>query len=315
MGLKTDMALETILRALTLLRWTALGNHLMKKADPVEFYACPPGMPRNLDEIPFWYASEYEFRISGPRNDMRSLNAAILNSGSTTEVFGPSSQHPCYPDGVAGRQIAAPANSKRQKPEQDTVKGGELYKRTADPGVFAGFSANHNLPLISGSWGVTKGYVWCPLRERMDLVDCVHRQIALSGLFQNVRLQGSGDHMTPYQSAFEWKGRAFSCGIDDEVHKVSSSGARLYMRSPLEECNCEGNHELENCFNLVLGLLPQQDLDDSAYNRATCRLKLKYGGIVRWAAMSNDAVFQELGLRSQVYWQNLSATGKSEAVL
>jgi len=190
--------------------------------------------------------------------------------------------------------------------------------------VFAGFSANHNLPDITGSWGSTKGYVWCPLRERVDL-DYVHRQIAMSGLFQNVRPRGSGggpfkktpwNHMTPYKSAFEWKGHAFSCGITDEGRtKASSSGGRLYMQREckLEDSNCKGDRELENCFNLVLGLLPQQDLADSDYNRAFCTLK--YGRRIRWAAMSHDAVFYELGLRSQVYWQNLSTKKKSEAVL
>ena len=166
---------------------------------------------------------------------MRRMNEAILNPGRTwrsgcaTEVFGPSPQHPYYPDGVAGSQIAPSANSKRQKTEQDTVKGGELYNSPVDPsapsltqaieepGVFAGFSAKHNLPDITGSWGSTKGYVWCPLRERVDL-DYVHRQIAMSGLFENVRPRGSGggpfkktpwNHMTPYKSAFEWKGPRF----------------------------------------------------------------------------------------------------------
>jgi hypothetical protein len=91
-------------------------------------------MPLNLDEIPTWYASEYEWRISGPRNDMRRMNEAILNpgrawrSGCATEVLGPSPQYPYYPDGVAGSQIAPSANSKRQKTEQDTVKGGRAVQ-------------------------------------------------------------------------------------------------------------------------------------------------------------------------------------------
>ena len=203
MGAKSDLALETKLRELTSLRWTALAIHLVKKTDPVRFVTKasrgsrfdvrPPDMPLNLDEIPTWYASEYEWRISGPRNDMRRMNEAILNPGRTwrsgcaTEVFGPSPQYPYYPDGVAGSQIAPSANSKRQKTEQDTVKGGELYNSPVDPsapsltqaieepGVFAGFSANRNLPDIRVSWGAANGYVWCPCGNAWTSTTCIGR--------------------------------------------------------------------------------------------------------------------------------------------
>jgi hypothetical protein len=37
MGAKSDLALETKLRELTSLRWTALAIHLVKKTDPVRF--------------------------------------------------------------------------------------------------------------------------------------------------------------------------------------------------------------------------------------------------------------------------------------
>ena len=87
-----------------------------------------------------------------------------------------------------------------------------------------------------------------PLRNRVDL-DRVHRQIATSGEFEDVRPHGSGGgpfkenpwgHMNPYQSAFKWRSQPFMCGITDEgKHMPSSSGARLYLRGPdklVEEC-------------------------------------------------------------------------------
>ena len=134
-------------------------------------------------------------------------------------MFGPSPRFQYYPAGIFGTQIARPANSKRKHADKDVVKQGEMYKSPADPfgptlaraieepGVFAGFSARHNLPVISGDWPNKSGYVWCPLRNRVDL-DRVHRQIATSGEFQDVHPLGSGGgpfkenpwgHMNPFQ--------------------------------------------------------------------------------------------------------------------
>ena len=83
------------------------------------------------------------------------------------------------------------------------MKIGELYKSPADPhadliwraieepGVLAGFSAMRNLPKICGSFAAESGYVWVPLRIRVDL-DRVHCQLVGSRSFTEVRPEGSG---------------------------------------------------------------------------------------------------------------------------
>ena len=89
--------------------------------------------------------------------------------GWAADVFGPSPQCQYYPTGEVGRQMARPPQSKGVKAEQRTVTPGELYKCPAyhsapsltqsleEPGVFAGFSAKLNLPVITGAWGPRAG--------------------------------------------------------------------------------------------------------------------------------------------------------------
>ena len=131
---------------------------------------------------------------------------------------------------------------------------------------FAGFSAKPNLPVIEGAWGGKSGYMWCPLRNRVDL-DRVRRQIAMSGLFQNVRPLGSGGgpfkekkpwgHMNPFQSSFKWQGQTISCGITDEGKgRLSTSGARLYVRGP--------EQMVDDCCNLVVGCFHSKSLPTTA---------------------------------------------------
>ena len=81
------------------------------------------------------------------------------------------------------------------------MKEGELYKSPADPhadlivraleepGVLAGYSATQNLPNICGSFSAESGYVWAPLRTRVDL-DRVHRQLVASRSFTEVKPHG-----------------------------------------------------------------------------------------------------------------------------
>ena len=131
------------------------------------------------------------------------------------------------------------------------MKPGELYKSPADPfapplkeaieepGVFAGYSAKHKLPILTESWPYGQGFVWCPLQNRVDL-DNVRRQIATSGEFQEVRCFGYAkspfkenpwQHMNPFKTKFSWKGIEFTCGITDhENRKPSTCGARVYLQ-------------------------------------------------------------------------------------
>ena len=111
--------------------------------------------------------------------------------------------------------------------------------------------------------------------------------------------------MNPYQTAFKWRSQPFICGITHEgKHKPSSSGARLYLRGP--------DKLVEECFNVVLRLLPQQDFDDDAEsNFAVCTLQ--DGRRIRWAAMTHEAVLAELGLPDQGAWQKLTTQQKSKA--
>ena len=84
----------------------AIGHHLMKAADPLQFVseasrasgvsAGPPGMPLDLEAIPAWYEQEYEARIWEPKKEAMRMGKAALNPGRTwrlglaADVFGPS---------------------------------------------------------------------------------------------------------------------------------------------------------------------------------------------------------------------------------
>ena len=132
------------------------------------------------------------------------------------------------------------------------VKEGELYKSPADPhadlivraleepGVLAGYSANRKLPRLQrSSFGVASGYVWVPLRIRVDL-DRVHRQLVASRSFTDVQPLGSCEgpykedpwgHMTPFVSGFFFGGSCFRVSITDEgSDNKSSSGSRLFAQ-------------------------------------------------------------------------------------
>ena len=144
----------------------------------------------------------------------------------------------------------------------------------------------------------------------MDL-DHLHRHIAISSLFKSVGPPGSGggpfeeypwQHMNMLHSSFKWHGKSYSCGITDQGK--CRPCARVYLRGPDEL--------LEECFNLVLGLLPHQDSNtDEVPSHAMCTLQ--DGRSIRWAAMTHDAVLSELALPSQVTWHKLSTQQKSEA--
>jgi hypothetical protein len=71
----------------------------------------------------------------------------------------------------------------------------------------------------------------------------------------------------------------------------------LYLRGP--------DKLVEECFNVVLRLLPQQDFDDDAEsNFAVCTLQ--DGRRIRRAAMTHEAVLAELGLPDHGAWQKLT---------
>merc|ERR1712026_227548 len=117
----------------------------------------------------------------------------------------------------AGAKEIKVNKSNRKKTENDEIRSGEHYKAPADepdrlveaieePGVLAGSSAVHNLPDIQIKRDGSDGYVYCPLRVRIDQ-DRVHRQVHACGLFDYVRPIGSGRgpftehpwrHMAPY---------------------------------------------------------------------------------------------------------------------
>ena len=204
------------------------------------------------------------------------------------------------------------------------MRPGEFYQAPADvpdrlaesmeePGVLAGFSAVHNLPEIVAEWPVKSGYVYCPLRVRLNH-DRVHRQVHASGEFQNVRPIGSGGgpfkaepwgHMTPYKTGLSYKGASFQLGTTDEgLHKPSTSGARLWMSGP--------DSLVVEAFNKVVRLLPQDTFDDADMNYAQCRLA--NGQLVPWAAQSNERVHITLGLAFPSKWVAMSVEGQAKAI-
>jgi hypothetical protein len=150
------------------------------------------------------------------------------------------------------------------------------------------------------------------LQNRVDL-DNVHRLIATSREFQNVRSGGYAkshfkenpwQHMNPFMTKFSWKGSEFTCGITDHEHsKPSACGARVYVQGPIQI--------LSDCFNMVLRLIPQQDLELSEHNVAYC--KLRDGRIIKWAAMTDDEVWKELGLPDFFTWKRWTTEVKCEA--
>ena len=71
--------------------------------------------------------------------------------------------------------------------------------------------------------------------------------------------------MNPFMTKFSWKGSGFTCGITDHEHsKPSACGARVYVQGTIKD--------LSDCFNMVLRLIPQQDLEPSEHNVAYCNL-------------------------------------------
>ena len=74
----------------------------------------------------------------------------------------------------------------------------------------AGSVANHNLPDIHLELESTSGYVYCPLRVRVDQ-DRLHHQVRACGQCAGVWTIGSGGgpswHMAPYKTGFTWPGR------------------------------------------------------------------------------------------------------------
>ena len=150
-GCKDDGAakLESHLRTLVFQGWVAVGNKLMKKADPVQFVANasgglgvsagPPGMPAMgmLEQIPAWYDREYRAKILEARKEMERMDAPALNPGRTwrtgkaEEVFGPAHYEnaPYYPRNVPGQEgTQAKKSTRSKKALEDTVKLGEFYK-------------------------------------------------------------------------------------------------------------------------------------------------------------------------------------------
>ena len=323
-GLRDETALELRLRAHCMQRWRVLASRIIAKGDPMEYLKqssegsgvfADPSLPSELDEIPKWYENMYEEKVWKPRQELIRLNDPSRNPartwrlGMATQVFGASPRYQYYPGGEIGRQIPRSSTSKRMGVTADAIRTGELYMAPADesasaslfskaieePGVFAGFSAVHNLPNIEADWPVKSGYTWCPLRVRMDL-DRVYRMVVASGSFTNVRPYGSGggpfkekpwEHMSPYKIAMEWRGASFQVGITDEGrHKTSSSGARLWI---------SGKETLvSECFSEVVRLLPQSDFDDSDDNHGQCILT--DGQKVKWCSMSEERVMEALGL-------------------
>ncbi|MFY7907832.1 MAG: hypothetical protein ACOVO0_16985, partial [Burkholderiaceae bacterium] len=310
---------------------------MIAKSNPLEFVVGGvPGvsagtpMPEDLDAIPAWYEREYQERIWKPKQELLRLNAPEANPGRTwrlglaAETFGVPSRFVYYPGGVPGNQVATPAKSKRVGKDRDVRREGEfntapfdpsaalVEKAIEEPGILAGSSAKINLPVIQGEWKEKAGYVWCPLRVRMDL-DRVHRQLVASGCFVQIHPLGSGGgpykespwgHMTPFKSGFTWLDKQFQCGVTDEGNsKKSTSGARLYLTGPPREVSA--------CFNLLISMLPQSDFDNSKDNVAMCLLK--DGRSVKWAGMAEAAVFEELGLPPD--WARRSNKLKREATL
>ena len=134
-GGKDDGAakLELHLRTLVFQRWVAIGNKLMKNADPVQFVANatgglgvsagPPGMPDKLEQIPAWYDREYKAKILEPSKELQRMDAPALNPGRTwrtgmaEEVFGPHfyDNAPYYPENVPGREGTQAKNQRGRK--------------------------------------------------------------------------------------------------------------------------------------------------------------------------------------------------------
>jgi hypothetical protein len=100
--------------------------------------------------------------------------------------------------------------------------------------------------------------------------------------------------MNPFMTKFSWKGSGFTCGITDHEHsKPSACGARVYVQGTIKD--------LSDCFNMVLRLIPQQDLEPSEHNVAYCNLR--DGRRIKWAAMTEDEVWKELGLPNFFTWK------------
>ena len=345
-GLRDEGELELRLRAHVMMRWRALEALITAKTDPVQFVASSasgsgasggsgvsagPPMPVDLDAIPHWYEEQYESRLGRRKEELRRMNDPAWNPGRTwrlglaAQVFGSSPTYEYYPGGVPGTQLQKKKRSNRKNTGQDAVRPGELYQAPADvsdrlveaieePGVLAGFSAVHNLPDIVAAWRVTSGYVYCPLRVRLDH-DRVHRQVHASGEFQSVRPIGSGGgpfkeepwgHMTPYKTGFSYKGMSgFQLGTTDEgSNKPSSSGARLWMSGP--------EMLVAEAFCKVVRLLPQDSFDDRDTNYAQCRLT--DGKLVRWAAMSDERVHNTLGLPFASTWATMPLKEQVKAI-
>ena len=70
-------------------RWGALAQKMILQADPLEFVlgahgapgvwapgvsAGAPGMPANLEDIPAWYAKEYERKVWARKKELIHLN-------------------------------------------------------------------------------------------------------------------------------------------------------------------------------------------------------------------------------------------------
>ena len=137
-GCKEDGAAKLVshLRTLVFQGWVAVGNKLMKKADPVQFVANatgglgvsagPPGMPDKLEQIPAWYDREYKAKILEPRKEMQRMDAPAVNPGRTwrmgkaEEVFGAphydnAPYYPCNVPGLEGTQAKNQRGRKHQR--------------------------------------------------------------------------------------------------------------------------------------------------------------------------------------------------------
>ena len=67
-------------------------------------------MPANLEDIPAWYAKEYERKVWARKKELIRLNQPKYNPGRTwriglaTEPFGETPCYPYYPEDQPGKQ-------------------------------------------------------------------------------------------------------------------------------------------------------------------------------------------------------------------
>ena len=102
-------------------------------------------------------------------------------------------------------------------------------------------------------------------------------------------------------------GKEFQLGTTNEElenKKQSTSGARLWMSGPAKL--------VDECFSLVMRLLPQSNFDDADDNHAVCLLT--DGRYIKWSYMSDERVRGELDLPLPGVWTKMSVKECVQAI-